>query len=55
MERLGSTTHKGIAILELIFVDVKSITKITLKRLALFWFGPVRFKPHELHLKHSSW
>jgi len=26
-----------------------------LKRRALFWFGPVRFRPHELQRRHSSW
>lgn len=26
-----------------------------LNRLARFWFGPVRFIPHELQRRHSSW
>lgn len=25
-----------------------------LNRRALFWFGPVKLRPHELHLRHSS-
>lgn len=26
-----------------------------LKRRARFWLGPVRFRPHELQRRHSSW